>query len=430
MTSSAMLGAHAPIARSFSGGGGKDYYKILGIDKSADGKAIKTAYRKRALETHPDQGGNKEEFAEVAEAYEVLSSPEKKQVYDQYGSEAANNHGANGMGGFGGGRSAEDIFAEFFNGFGGFGGGRPATPTVEPAEVQLPLTLEMVFQGVTKSVKVRRPQVCPECTGFGTKSKTEKPACSQCKGSGHVVQHVRMGPGMVQQSVAPCPRCTGTGSTAKPEDRCTKCHGNGFCKVTDTVTVQIPPGVPSNVTLVVRGEGGTMPKAAPGDLHVHVEVAPHPVFQRRGNDLVVHKEVTLAEALLGLHMPLKLLDGRTVYVETPSHTVLKTDGVIKIPGEGMHGNTGGRGDIYIFTQLQMPAKVTAEQKELIEKAFGAPQPDANASAGNTVKARVLRETKEQLEEKKRGVWASQDNYTDGRRKRSSGDPRHTECAAQ
>ncbi|EPY37862.1 molecular chaperone DnaJ [Angomonas deanei] len=345
-----------------------------------------------------------------------------------------------GGGGGAGHRSAEDIFAEFFrgSGMGGFGdmfgggAGRRGPPTVEPQEVRMRLTLEDVYKGSVKTVRVNRPQVCTECSGHGTKSKTAKPQCTQCKGSGQFVRQHRMGPGMVQQSIEQCPKCHGTGSSAKPEDQCPKCHGNGYKKVSQDVTIEIPAGVPSNVTLVVRGEGGMIPGAQPGDLHVHIEVSPHKTFQRRGDDLIVRREVTLAEALLGLKFSLKLLDGRTVNVETTVDQILKPDGVIKISGEGMPGASGSRGDVYIFTQLKMPAKLNDSQREHIKKAFGVPHTDSNASPGNTVKAKVMRETQSQLEEQKRGVWeSSEEAHTGSRRSRGPrGGQQQAECATQ
>lgn len=410
----------------------KDYYKILGVNKSADTKAIKTAYRKRALETHPDQGGNKEEFAEVAEAYEVLSNNEKRQVYDQYGSEAATNPNM-GAGGFSGHRSAEDIFAEFFRGGGmggmGFGdmfGGRARrqAPTVEPIEVRLKLTLEEVFKGVTKKVRVTRPQVCSECTGFGTKSKTEKPKCSNCNGSGQIAQQHRMGPGMIQQTISDCPRCRGTGTTAKSDDQCARCQSKGYRNTTQDVNLDIPAGVPANVTLVVRGEGGQIPGAQPGDLHVHVDVSRHALYTRRGDDLLVTKTVSLSEALLGLNMSLKALDGRSLSVSTSE--VLKPDAVIKILGEGMPSTSGHRGDLFVFTSIKMPSKVTAEQKELIEKAFG--KAAAASPSGTAVKGRVLRESREELENQKRAAW-SQHEQMGGDSRRSSGGHR-ADCVSQ
>lgn len=414
----------------FQSSGNKDYYKILGVNRNADIKEVKKAYRKRALETHPDQGGNKEEFAEIAEAYEVLSNPEKKQIYDQYGSEAATNPnmGAAGMGGH---RSAEDIFAEFFRGGGmGFGdmfGGRRgnATPTVEPIEVRVKLTLEEVFKGVTKKIRVNRPQICSECTGFGTKSKTEKPKCTNCNGSGHVVQQHRMGPGMVQQTISDCSRCRGTGTTAKPNDQCSHCQAKGYKNVSQDVSLEIPAGVPANVTLVVRGEGGRIPNAQPGDLHVHVDVSQHSVFQRKGDDLIVNKMISLSEALLGFSFSLTSLSGTTlnISVTEPLH---KLDGVVKIPGEGIQSGPGRRGDLYIFTTVKMPTKLTEEQKKLVEKAFG--KPTAAKSEGRSIKGRVLRETRGELEDQKQSAWAGNAHPRSGNSNRSGGS--RAECAAQ
>eukprot|EP00796_Vickermania_ingenoplastis_P005321 gene5321-3823_t len=406
--------------------GNKDYYKILGVDRNADTKAIKKAYRKRAMETHPDQGGNKEEFAEVAEAYEILSNAEKKQIYDQYGSEAATNPNMGGGGGFSH-RSAEDIFAEFFRGGGmGFGdmfGGRGRqTPVVEPVEVRVRLSLEDVFKGVTKKVRVTRPQICSECDGFGTKSKSEKPKCSNCNGSGHVVQQHRMGPGMVQQTISDCPRCRGTGTTAKPDDQCPRCSSKGYKQATQEVSLEIPAGVPANVTLVVRGEGGRIPGAQPGDLHVHVDISPHTTYKRRGDDLIAQKMITLSDALLGCHFSLKALDGRTLNISTTDH-LLKPDAVIKVAGEGMPSTSGRRGDLYIYTTVKMPARLTSEQRELVEKAFG--KSTAANTAGTAVKGRVLRESRQELEDQKSSAWSEHSGMGNESRRRSNG-PRE-EC---
>lgn len=415
--------------------GNKDYYKILGVDHNADVKDIKKAYRKRALETHPDQGGNKEEFAEIAEAYEVLSSPEKKQIYDQYGSEAATNPNM-GEGGFQGfHRSAEDIFAEFFRGsgmggfgdmFAGAGGSGKKTAKVEPIETRVRLSLEEVFKGVTKKVRVTRPQICPDCDGFGTKNKTEKPKCVQCRGSGKIVQQHSLGPGMIQQTVSDCPKCRGAGTASKPEDQCAKCQSRGYKSMTQEVSLEIPAGVPSNVTLIVRGEGGTIPGAQPIDLHVHVDVSPHAVYKRRGDDLVVEKTLSLAQALLGSNFEIKSLDGKTLNVSLTE--ILKPGGVIKIPGEGLPSSSGKRGDIYVYSTINMPTKLSPQQRELIEKAFGKPAPQS--STGTSVKGRVLRETREELEDKKRASWSQSQQLSGGQQSRSGGGTTKGECSAQ
>lgn len=417
----------------FNSSGSKDYYKILGVDRNADVQAVKKAYRKRALETHPDSGGNKEEFAEVAEAYEVLSNPEKKQMYEQYGSEAATN--PNMARGFQGDRSAEDIFADFFRGssmggfadmFGGGGRGTKSAPTIEPIETRVRLTLEDVFKGVTKKVRVSRPQICPDCDGFGTKSKTEKPKCMECRGSGKVVQQQSLGPGMIQQTVSSCHKCRGTGTASKPDDQCIKCQSKGYKNVTQEVSVEIPAGVPSNVTLIVRGEGGRIPGAQPVDLHVHVDVSPHALFKRRGDDLIMDKTLSLSQALLGSNFDVKALDGKVLNVNLSE--ILKPGGVIKISGEGMPSSSGKRGDIYIFSSISMPTKLSPQQRELLGKAFGVQTP--SSSAGTHVKGRVLRETREELEDKKRTAWSQEGQMGGSRPQSHPGGSNRAECSAQ
>lgn len=433
-SSSFFVSSFLTSSRCYSSGN-KDYYKILGVDRNADVKDIKKAYRKRALETHPDQGGNKEEFAEIAEAYEVLSNPEKKQIYDQYGSEAATNPNIGGAGFQGFHRSAEDIFAEFFRGsgmggfgdmFGGAGRGGKGVPTVEPIEARVRLTLEEVFTGVTKKVRVTRPQICPDCDGFGTKSKTEKPKCTQCRGSGKVVQQHSLGPGMIQQTVSDCPKCRGAGTASKPDDQCMKCQSRGYKSMTQEVSLEIPAGVPSNVTLIVRGEGGQIPGGQPIDLHVHVDVSPHALYKRRGDDLVVEKTLSLAQALLGSNFELKALNGKTLNVSLTE--ILKPGGVIKIPGEGLPSSAGRRGDVYVYSTINMPTKLSPQQRELIEKAFG--KPVSHSSTGTPVKGRVLRETREELEDKKRSSWSQSDPASGGAQSRSSGSASRAECSAQ
>ncbi|RNF05542.1 putative chaperone DNAJ protein [Trypanosoma conorhini] len=428
----AVAAALPGVALRLSSSEAKDYYKILGVGRTATASDIKKAYRKRALETHPDQGGKKEDFAEVAEAYECLSNEEKRRVYDQYGSEAASNmNAANGMGGFGH-HTAEDIFAEFFKGrMGGFGGDmRPGPAQVQPIEVKLRLTLEEVYKGVSKRPRVNRPVKCADCRGFGTKSQTKKPNCPHCDGSGHVVHQHRMGPGMVQQTVSQCPRCGGSGTMAKADDKCPKCHGMGYRHLAQDVNIDIPPGVPANVTLVVRGEGGTMPDAEPGDLHVQIEVAPHKTFTRRGDDLLMRKEITLSEALLGVQLSVRMLDGRQVLVKVPHDTVLRPDSVLKVSGEGMPGTSGGRGDLYVITHLKMPHKLTTQQREAIIKVFGKPHEEQHTPNEKTTTARVMRESAQELENAMRDHWDAQESGSVGGGGRGRQRSQQAECVHQ
>ena len=405
----------------FTSTSAKDFYKVLGVEKSATQQDIKKAYRKRAMETHPDQGGKKEDFAQVAEAYEVLSNQEKRQVYDSHGAEAVNNMGQQGgfHGGMGG-RSAEDIFAEFFRqqGMGGFGmggDGQGQVQQVAPVEASVTLTLEEVYSGASKKVKITRPMVCGECRGHGTKNKQAKPKCTQCHGSGQQVTQHRMGPGMVQQVLSQCPRCEGTGEQAKRGEECLVCAGRGYKQESTEINVSIPAGIPDGVVLALRGEGGTLPKAEPGDVHVHVKTQQHATFTRRGNDLIVNREISLSEALSGLSFPLTLLDGKQIVVSTPKGHTIQHSSVVKVGGEGLPSHSSSsKGDIYIFITVALPKSITSEQEETIHRLFGKPaQPPANSKV---VTGKVLRENKEQLSSMKQAQWSAQevDNSRQGR----------------
>lgn len=431
----------------------KDFYEVLGVSKTASAADIKKAYRKRAMETHPDQGGDKDEFASVAQAYEVLSSPEKRQVYDQYGAEAATNPGMGGMGGGGmggmggfGGRDPSDIFAEFFrqsggNPFGGMGGGGGRQmQKVEDVEATLRLTLEEANTGVTKKIRIERPETCGTCRGEGTKDGKAKSACGKCRGAGRIVQQHTMGPGMVQQVVTQCPACNGAGKTAAPGDQCGDCHGQGFKTKSATVSVTVPKGVHGNNILVMQGEAGTMPNAVPGDLHVHLEIAKHRVFERKGNDLLVQHECTLIEALAGVEKKITLLDGRTIVVKTPAGEVIRDNGVIKVPGEGMATQSGGRGDLFVVVKISMPKTLKPEQLAKLEEVLGKPRRESDDAGTTVAKCSVLADTREVLERQKASQWEQTDDSEassrrqQGQRRRggnsSFGGAPQAECAQQ
>jgi DnaJ-class molecular chaperone len=336
----------------------KDFYKILGVEKSASEADIKKAYRKKALELHPDRGGNKDDFAALSSAYEVLSDSKKRQVYDNYGADAA--AGSGGMGGFPGGgggfggRSPEDIFADFFRQAGGSGGpfgdmggagGRAAQRMrVSDIETVVSCTLEEIYSGAHKTIRVTRPHVCASCKGSGSsKGEAGKKKCINCNGSGREVQQVRMGPGMVQQIVQDCRRCNGAGETIATEDQCRTCRTEGYTTKSEELSIQIPAGVPSEAVMVLRGMAGDMPNAEPGDIHVRIQVKPHAVFQRMGSDLVVQNHtVTLSEALLGMELRLTMPDGRTVVATSPANHILKPNAVLSVPGMGMPGDGHAR----------------------------------------------------------------------------------------
>lgn len=410
---SASTSGTASQQRRFNSGG-KDYYKTLGVSKDASTQDIKKAYRKKAMVAHPDQGGNADEFAQISEAYEVLSNEEKKRIYDQYGSEAAQS-GMGGMGGPGGmggmgGRSPEDIFSEFFGGgMGGMGGMGRRQQKVEDIDVKVRLTLEEVYSGVTKQVRVSRPTVCSDCNGKGTKSGEDKPKCGVCKGQGRVVRTMGGGGGVFQQVMSACDKCGGTGSAAKAGDNCGKCHGDGYRTQSAEVSIPIPAGCPNNAVLQAPGEGGVIPGAIPGNLNLHIEMIEHRVFRRRGNDLLMDIDLSFAEAMTGFERSVKLPDGRTVSVHSPKGEILQTSSVLKLQGEGLPPTDGGpRGDIYVMVKVKMPKTLNDEQREALEKAFGKAPKDPHATSGNTLQARMVKEGKEEFEAKKASTWARQE----------------------
>lgn len=411
-----------------SGGADKkqDFYEVLGVSKTATDAEIKKAYRKKAMETHPDRpGGNKDTFAKVGEAYECLSDASKRQMYDQYGAEAANMGGMGGPGGMGGmggfgGRSAEDIFADFFrasgggggNPFGGdMGGGQMRRQRVSDIDTVVTCSLEELYTGVTKSIRVNRPSVCTGCKGSGSnKGKEGKKKCVNCNGSGREVQQIRMGPGMVQQLVQECRRCNGTGKTIATEDQCNTCRAEGFQMKSEELSIHIPAGIPDGATLVMRGMAGEIPDADPGDINIQIQMRPHAQFKRMGKDLVVNHTCTLSEALLGMELRLTMPDGRTVVATSPANSVLKANTVLSFPGLGMpstretHGS--GNGNLYINVNVKMPATLTNDQKTELEKILGAPSRDKGAPDNSRVAGKMLTQSWEELSRAKAGEWSS------------------------
>ncbi|MBQ1875031.1 MAG: DnaJ domain-containing protein, partial [Paludibacteraceae bacterium] len=273
----------------------RDYYEVLGVDKNASADEIKKAYRKKAIQYHPDKNpGDKsaeEKFKEAAEAYEVLSDPQKRQRYDQFG-----HAGMQGAAGFsGGGMSMEDIFAHFgdvfasagfdFSDFmGGHGGGGRRVRRGTDLRVKVRLTLEEIAQGVDKKIKVRKLVPCPDCHGTGSADGREGETCPQCKGRGVVYRQQRGFLGMMQVQTD-CPECHGEGKIIR--NKCTKCQGEGVVRYEEIITIQIPAGVAHGMTLTMQGKGNAAPHGGiSGDLLVLIEEEPHKDLLRQGDDLI------------------------------------------------------------------------------------------------------------------------------------------------
>lgn len=366
----------------------RDYYEVLGVQKSASADEIKSAYRKLALKYHPDRNpGDKEaeeKFKEAAEAYSVLSDPDKRSRYDQFG-----HAGVDGGGGFGGGQGMNmddifsqfgDIFGSFFGGgggFGGFGGGQRSGRRVARGSnlrIKVKLTLEEIDKGCEKKIKVNKYVACKECGGSGAKNNNYE-TCSHCHGTGVVTEVRRTILGQMQTQ-SPCPHCGGEGRIIK--DKCPHCHGDGIVKEEEIITINIPAGVADGMQLSISGRGNAAPRGGvPGDLIVVIEELPHDQFERSDNNLYHSVFITYAQATMGATIEVPTLSGKAkIKIEqgTPSGKVLR------LKGKGLPEVNGyGRGDLLVCVNVWVPKSVTKEEKELLEKLCSKPNFQPNPS---------------------------------------------------
>ena len=302
----------------------RDYYEVLGVDRGASADEIKKAYRKAALKYHPDKNpGDKEaeeKFKEAAEAYDVLSNPDKKARYDQFGHEGM-NAGAGGFGGgfSGGGFSMEDIFSQFGDifgghfggGFGGFGGSSRGGRRVNRGSdlrIKVKLSLKEVVNGTTKKLKINKDIACDQCGGTGAKDKDSYTTCKTCNGAGYVSQVVNTFFGRTQ-TTQPCPNCHGEGKVITSP--CPKCHGEGVVRGEEVIEIKIPAGVGEGMQLSVSGKGNAARHGGvPGDLLVLIEEEPDKELVRDGNDLIYNLNLTIPQAVLGASVEIPTVDSR------------------------------------------------------------------------------------------------------------------------
>ncbi|WP_419831879.1 molecular chaperone DnaJ [Endozoicomonas atrinae] len=344
----------------------RDYYEVLGVDRSASDKDIKKAYRRMAMKHHPDRNpGDKaaeESFKEINEAFEILSDSQKKAAYDQYGHAGVdpNMGGMGGAGGFAGGNFG-DIFGDVFGDIFGAGGGRSRSSVQRGADLryQLELSLEEAVRGVTKKIRIPTLVSCTECDGSGAKKGTQPVGCTTCGGIGQV--RMQQGFFSVQQT---CPDCRGTGKMIK--DPCHACHGEGRVQEYKTLSVKIPPGVDTGDRIRLAGEGEAGSNGGPaGDLYVQVSVADHPIFQRDGKHLYCEVPITFVDAALGGELEVPTLEGR-VKLKIPEET--QTGKLFRMRGKGVVPVRGGSaGDLMCRVVVETPVKLTERQKELLKE---------------------------------------------------------------
>ena len=358
----------------------RDYSEVLGIGKNATDAEIKSAYRKLAKKYHPDLNpGDKtaeEKFKEVNEANDVLSDPEKRKRYDQFGFAGVDpNYGA-GQGGYGGGFGGGfggaggvdlgDIFGDLFGGgFGGFGGSSRANPNAprkgHDIQASVILTFEEAAHGCTKKVTLNRQQTCPDCNGSGCEPGSSPETCTQCNGRGYVVTQQRT-PFGVMQSQQPCPHCGGRGTIIK--NPCKTCRGTGKTSARKTLEVKIPAGIDDDQNIALRGQGDAGTNGGPaGDVIVHVTVKTDNVFERDGYDVYVRVPITYSQAVLGAEIEVPTVDGK-VAQKIPEGTQSGTK--FRLRGQGIQYLNGrGRGDQYVIVDVEIPKKLNRTQREAL-----------------------------------------------------------------
>ena len=356
----------------------RDYYEVLGVSKDAGADDIKKAYRKMAMKYHPDRNpGDKEaeeKFKEVGEAYEVLSDPDKKARYDQYGFAgvdpnfgAGGGYGGGGFGGFGDFSDLGDIFGDFFGGGGRSRGNAQSAPRRgENVMSRLELTFEEAAFGCEKEVATPRIENCPNCNGTGSADGVIE-TCSQCHGSGQV-RTVQNFMGMQMQSTATCPSCNGRGKIIKTP--CSTCKGKGKVRRTNRVKVKIPAGVDAGQSVRVRGEGGVGSNGGPnGDLLVEIYIKRHPIFTRQDTDVLCEVPISFTQAALGATIRVPTLDGMVDY-EIPEGTQTGREFILRDKGIPEVGNSRRRGNERFTVVVETPTRLTKEQKDLLRQLDG------------------------------------------------------------
>lgn len=350
----------------------RDYYEVLGVSKDVDEATLKKAYRKVAKKYHPDMNpGDKEaeaKFKEASEAYSVLSDPDKRRQYDQFGHAAFEGGAGGGAGGFDfNGMDMGDIFGDIFGDF--FGGGRSRAQNNGPMKGQnlhhtIRITFEEACFGTEKELDLPLQDECESCHGTGAKAGTTPETCSKCGGKGQVVYTQQSLFGMVR-NVQTCPDCRGTGKIIR--DKCPDCHGSGYITRKRKISVTVPAGIDNGQSIRIREKGDPGVNGGPrGDLLVEVAVSRHPIFQRQGIDIYSSAPITFAQAALGGDVRIKTVDGEVEYTVKPG---TQTDTRIRLRGKGVPSlrNKSIRGDQYVTLVVQVPTKMNGEQKELLKK---------------------------------------------------------------
>lgn len=342
-----------------------DYYEVLGVSRDADGTAIKSAYRKLAMQYHPDRNQgckeNEAKFKAVSEAYDCLKDPQKRAAYDRFG-HAAFQQGMGGGGGHAGPDFGDigDIFETIFGSAFGGGGGRQKPRRGADLRFDMEVSLDEAFHGKTSEIEIEVSQSCDTCSGSGATPGTGERDCNLCGGHGKV--RAKQGFFVVER---PCPTCHGRGSVI--EDPCRECRGEGRVDRPQKLEVEIPAGVDTGTRIRLSGKGEAGPRGAPaGDLYIFVHVKPHPVFHREGTTLTTRVPISFTVAALGGEVEIPDLSGATNTVEIPAG--IQSGKQLRVRGAGMPVLQGrGRGDLVVEIAVETPTKLSKKQKEILQQ---------------------------------------------------------------
>lgn len=359
-----------------------DYYKVLGVDKTASKEEIKRAFHKLAHKYHPDKkGGDEKKFKEINEAYQTLSDDEKRSQYDTYGKNFAGGGGAGGPQGFSGfgngggfgfdfgdifrnggggvefeGDNVEDLFSTFF------GGGRSSRGKAKrgrdiSADIMVSFS-DSIF-GVERKININKVGVCDICSGTGAKKGSETIKCKTCDGTGKIIENKRSFLGTFATERV-CDKCFGAGET--PKEICQNCKGEGVLKKNEEISVKVPQGIEDGQMIRFSGRGEAVPHGTPGDLYITVHVEKHPLWRREGQNLVTNMDIKLTDALLGATHKLKTLDGE-MDIKIPEG--FSFGEILRVKGKGVPNERGGRGDILIHINIKIPKKLSKKEEEIV-----------------------------------------------------------------